>query len=266
MDPEARPGGAESWRPRVVGAVRELWQFPVKSMQGVRQNALTLTSNGVNGDRRYAVIDEHSGVVLTHASAQRLLLVVAVRSPDGDDLTVLVPGAIEPVRLRDSNEVLSAWLGRRVRVVAREEVGPGAAVPQFDYGLPVSNDVETGFGDVAGAVHIVSTADLEWLAEPGAPVDNRRLRGNIVIEFSSAAAAGSGLVGRRLAIGTAELAVTERTKRCELLDRAHPGTPGTPGTLRRVTDQRAGDVGVYAAARRPGDVRVGDPVLDLGPG
>ena len=42
---------------RVSATVAALWRYPVKSLQGVETNTLTLGPRGVQGDRRYALVD-----------------------------------------------------------------------------------------------------------------------------------------------------------------------------------------------------------------
>ena len=45
--------------------IREIWRFPVKSMQGERIDAGELTAKGFVGDRRYGVRDADTGRVMT---------------------------------------------------------------------------------------------------------------------------------------------------------------------------------------------------------
>lgn len=43
----------------LVGTVRALWRYPVKSMLGEWVEELVLTERGVWGDRAYALWDDH---------------------------------------------------------------------------------------------------------------------------------------------------------------------------------------------------------------
>ena len=145
----------------------------------------------------------------------------------------------------------TAWLGRDVEVVGRESL-PEAGF--FDYGLPLSGS-QYGFGDVAGAVHVVSTASLRWV---GAAADVRRVRANLVVELGDEAFAEHSLVGQLIECGGALLRVTEVTERCELLDASHPGMEAEPDTLERVRRRTGGGLGIYASVERAGEVRSGD--------
>src|SRR5690606_27417951 len=66
----------------------------------------------------------------------------------------------------------------------------------------------------AGAVSLVGTASLEWVAaELGVDADPRRLRVNLVVE-TDVPFVEEGWVGSQLRIGSAAFAVTERVERC----------------------------------------------------
>ena len=54
----------------VVGSVKELWRFPVKSMQGEQLEQAEFTARGVVGDRAYALIDVSTGKVVSAKSVR----------------------------------------------------------------------------------------------------------------------------------------------------------------------------------------------------
>src|SRR5881398_187869 len=47
----------------ILGSVVSLWRYPVKSMLGEEVNASDIASNGLLGDRVYAIIDRSDGKV-----------------------------------------------------------------------------------------------------------------------------------------------------------------------------------------------------------
>lgn len=49
----------------IVGVVRELWRYPVKSMPGERLRTAEVTERGVAGDRRFALVDVATGKVVS---------------------------------------------------------------------------------------------------------------------------------------------------------------------------------------------------------
>ena len=44
----------------VVGRVREIWRYPVKSMGGERLSRCDIELNGIYGDRRWALRDDQT--------------------------------------------------------------------------------------------------------------------------------------------------------------------------------------------------------------
>src|SRR3954470_8119361 len=55
---------------QLLGAVQELWRFPVKSMRGERLDEADVTAGGLLGDRAYALIDVSTGKVVSAKSAK----------------------------------------------------------------------------------------------------------------------------------------------------------------------------------------------------
>ena len=44
-----------------VGSIKQIWRYPVKSMEGELLEASELDSSGIRGDRGWAVRDEEKG-------------------------------------------------------------------------------------------------------------------------------------------------------------------------------------------------------------
>src|SRR5215211_330841 len=72
---DVQPGAARS--ERLVGTVKELWRYPVKSMLGSRVPEVLVTERGCLGDRAWALRDLASGRI---ASAKRFPRLLAFRS------------------------------------------------------------------------------------------------------------------------------------------------------------------------------------------
>ena len=68
-----------------VGAVAELWRFPVKSMQGEQLQEVTVTARGGVGDRAYALIDTATGQVASAKSVKRFPDLLACRLAPADE-------------------------------------------------------------------------------------------------------------------------------------------------------------------------------------
>lgn len=206
--------------------IESLWRHPVKSLQGEPVPSALLTSDGVVGDRAWAVRDVASGAVLSAKREPRLLLAAAAAAGEGVEVTI--PGQ-RVRRGRAADAALSEWLGREVRVDRAEQA------PYVD----------------EAHLHLVTRAELgEW--------DVRRFRPNVVVD---AALDLDGLVGERLALGPAVVVeVVKRTKRCAMPTMAQPGVGKDVGVLRTLAHERDLRLGVYARVVTPGLLVIGAPV------
>jgi uncharacterized protein len=86
---------------QLVGTIRELWRYPVKSMLGGTVSELLVTERGGLGDRAWALRDQRNGRIVSAKRVPRLLEfratyevepttesagVVRIETPDGDTL------------------------------------------------------------------------------------------------------------------------------------------------------------------------------------
>jgi uncharacterized protein len=242
------PGGAVS-EPLVVTA---LWRYPVKSLQGERLDRAELGPQGLAGDRGWALFDRATGLGLTARRVPELLFAAARLADDGGVDVVLPDGTVT----RD-DAVLSDWAGRPVALRRADEV---AAARRYESPDEVAEDGADrewrSFTGAHGAFHdgadfrvtLVSAGTLgSW--------DPRRFRANVVL-------AGDGedaLVGRQVAVGTAQLDVVGRVGRCVMVTRPQAGGIGRDtGVLRTVHRERDGALAVGARVPGPGRVAVGD--------
>lgn len=241
---------------RVVG----LHVYPVKSLAGVSVESVSFGPAGtIVGDRAWAVQDAHSGIVLSCKREPRLLFLGT--SIAGGEVFVHVPGADSPVPVAECAEVLSAWLGRRVRPLPLDRASTALS---FDFGFPLETDLGS-FADNGGLTHLVTTGTVRAVstlcAELGvphtAPAATRRLRPNVVVADDTAHAeeqwAGATLIGAR-----ARLLVVEPTERCTMVDHPQPGMAAVPGLLDRVRAERGATLGRYVTARAGDGLRLAD--------
>ena len=231
----------------------QLWRYPVKSLQGEQMDSSTITPEGLDGDRRFALFDVQTGFGLT-ARRHPELLFASARANNGDRPLVTHPdGSLAP-----DDAALSAWLGRPVELRAAQAPSPTAR----QYENPVDFEAEEGawapFEGAAGPFHdsgrarvsLLSTSTLRgW--------DPRRFRANVVLD-------GGGeddLVGRQVDLGGARLSVSARLARCVMTTRPQPGGIDRDlDVLRTINQERAGCLAVGARVVAPGRVAVGDGI------
>jgi uncharacterized protein YcbX len=265
--------------------VSEINIYPVKSCRGISVAEADVEARGLEGDRRYMLVDE-KGRFLTQRLHPRMALIdvrattegYRVEAPGQPPLELpraLSSGAEHAVKIwRD--DVRATLAGEHFNIWFSQYLGfaCGLVYMADDQHRPVPNeaaefDDEVSFADGAPLLLIStgSLADLNGrLAEP---VTMARFRPNIVVEASVPFVEDSW---RSIGIGSAEFAVAWACSRCILptIDPAtgvkHPrGEPlETLRSYRRVGPQVM--FGQNLIPRKLGTIRVGDAVhvIDAG--
>lgn len=277
----------------LLGRVRDLWRYPVKSMRGELLHTAQASERGIAYDRGYALLDVDTGKI---ASAKRprlwghlLQCQARVISPDGT-VCIVLPDGQELLASQDAaNARLSALIGRSVRLVQTPPPAPEIERywPDVD-GLLLRDTVTSGrigrgapdgtFFDYA-PLHLMTTATLAHLQAlyPRGQVDPRRFRPNLVIETPDdiRGFVENDWVGRTLAIGAeVRLRVTNPSPRCvvptlpqgELMEDidilravAEHNRPAAPA----LDGKRLPSLGVYASVERGGVIRAGDTIVEI---
>jgi uncharacterized protein YcbX len=242
---------------------------PVKSMALTFVENALLTTDGIPGDRAFALIDEHGRLVNGKRAGPLATIRVdheplegslSMTWPNGDVVAdrVELGEAIEAIFFGEArsarpvrgpwSDALSAWSGHSLRLV---KMPPGLGP------------------DRGPTATLVSTAALGELARAGgdeAPLDRRRFRMTFGID-GVPAYTEDGWIGRRVRIGEAIVAVAGNVGRCAVTTQ-DPDT-GRPSwdTLHALQRSRGHlptseplPFGVWAEIVEPGPVRVGDSV------
>jgi len=277
-----------------VGAVEELWRYPIKSMLGQRMARAAVSALGLPGDRRLALVDRASGKIAS-AKAPRLwrdLLQCAAsiddEVEDGRAVRIAMPGG-KPLWSTDTDvdERLSGFIGRSVHLADSppDEATLDRSVPDevLSEGLDaeVAADlVRIGSGSPAGTfvdfapLHLITTSTLARIAElgPRGVVEPRRYRPNLVIRTSGPGFVENDWLGREVRIGAdLRIKVIASTPRCAVPTLGHGALPRDVMALRTLAEHNRIPVmpglgpepcaGVYAQVMAPGRIALGDKVL-----
>ena len=231
--------------------VLELWRFPVKSLQGERLDVAELGPGGIAGDRSWALFDVATGFGLTARRVPDLLFAAATLRADGAVRIALPDGTAT-----DDDAVLSDWLGRPVALRSAAEVTERRRYESPEDDLDERSGWHDWEGAAGGAFHdnadgrvsLVSAATLgTW--------DRRRFRSNVVLD----GAGEDALLGERVRLGSAVLAVGTPIPRCVMVTRPQPGGIGRDtGVLKTIHRERGGELAIAAQVLAPGTVRTGD--------
>jgi uncharacterized protein YcbX len=247
--------------------VSGLWRYPVKSMVGERQGGLEFSERGVDGDRRFGVLDLASGTIVSAKSDARLLQARAMLA--GVTLTLRLPTGETALGTGPAVDMaLSDWLGRPVRLVEVAPSGRGTFEMPADFEDDQSKRVRwegpSGSFVDDGPVHILTTSSIRALASerPDLQWDIARFRPNILIEAEGDSPVEQDWIGRRLALGVVELQVAKPCKRCVMTTRLQPGgIERQLDILHHINASHGSNLGVLAWVTRGGRVELGQTVL-----
>jgi uncharacterized protein YcbX len=173
--------------------VKELWRYPVKSLQGEPLAAAMLTADGLDGDRRYAIFDLDTGLGLTARRVPELLVASAALTPDRQARITLPDGSIA-----DTDGALSDWLGRRVALRSAEHNAGSRYENVVDFEHEQSSAWET-FDGAPGPFHDSDWARVSLLSSASiGDWDPRRFRANVLLDGSPQDSLSQSPSARRL--------------------------------------------------------------------
>ncbi|MCG8294329.1 MOSC domain-containing protein [Pseudomonas entomophila] len=255
-----------------------LYRYPVKSAQAQSLQVSPVGNLGLEGDRRWMVVEAENGRFLTQRAWPRLGQVKALHAVDGGlrletaglaPLQVARPAADDALRgvtiwrdtlrVPDAGDAAAAWLsevlGKPVRLVHCPE--QRARYLPSGYGL---NSDRAAFPD-GFPLLLIGQASLDELSRRvGRPMEMLRFRPNLVVEGAEAFAEDGW---KRIRIGDMTFRVLKPSVRCILttLDPAsgERSPDREPLTTLKTFREREGDVlfGQNLAVDDEGELKVG---------
>ncbi|MCO7571150.1 MOSC domain-containing protein [Pseudomonas chlororaphis] len=261
-----------------------LYRYPLKSARGETLQQIGLDKLGLEGDRRWMLVDEASGRFLTQRAVARMSQLSALYNDQGGltlsaaglaSLEVPLPDAAaalrgvtiwqDSLRVPDAGDEAAAWVsefvGKPTRLV---QVPPERArSTAAGYG---KDDDQVAFAD-GFPLLLIGQASLDDLSSRvGRPLEMLRFRPNLVIEGSDAFAEDQW---RRIRIGDLEFRVVKPCSRC-ILTTIDPQTGERSAdreplaTLQKYRAQADGAMfGQNLVNDGPGHLQVGMPVTVL---
>ncbi|OOV96146.1 MOSC domain-containing protein [Pseudomonas sp. MF4836] len=208
-----------------------LYRYPLKSGQGESLQQITLDKLGLDGDRRWMLVDEASGRFLTQRAVAQMSQLSALynerggltlSAPGHSAIDVALPGADaelrgvtiwrDTLRVPDAGAAAAAWVSDFVGKPTRLVQVPleRARATEAGYG---KDDDQVAFAD-GFPLLLIGQASLEDLSlRVGRPLEMLRFRPNLVIEGSSAYAEDGW---KRVRIGDIEFRLVKPCARCIL--------------------------------------------------
>ncbi len=282
----------------MVGTIKEIWRYPVKSMAGERLTSSMVGHKGLLGDRGWALRDEQAQEIRGAKKLPQLMLCSAtyVEEPTETHIPSISMHLADGTTLKsndaDVNARLSAMLGRTVTLWPRQ---PESNTDHYRRGAPDNPDMMLELRELFGRtpdepipdlsvfpkeifeftsplgtyfdafpLHVLTTASLNTMSQrnPSAQWAAQRFRPNFVVETN---ADQHGLVeigwcGRSLKIGGLTIQCNLPTPRCVMTTQAQAELAKDPSILRTIVRDAEQNLGVYGVIQTPGRVAVGDTV------
>ncbi|WP_448093638.1 MOSC domain-containing protein [Pseudomonas lini] len=208
-----------------------LYRFPLKSGKGETLNQVSLDKLGLDGDRRWMLVDEASGRFLTQRAVAKMSQLSALwnadggltlSAPDHSPIDIALPDGEadlrgvtiwrDTLRVPDAGDAAGAWVSEFIGKPTRLVQVPldRARTTQAGYG---KDDDQVAFAD-GFPLLLIGQASLEDLSSKvGRPLEMLRFRPNLVIEGSEAYAEDGW---KRIRIGDVEFRVVKSCSRCIL--------------------------------------------------
>lgn len=261
-----------------IGAVESLWRYPIKSMRGQEMPEAFMGFAGIYGDRCYAFKNSaaRKGFPYLNANVQQQMLLYrpqfrhperASQPPNLTEATSIAPG-ITPANA-DAEDMLLDVVTPSGEILS---VDNPALVKLLGEGISEKNQLTLVRSDRAltdcRPVSLISLQTIRQIeSELGIPLDKRRFRANIYLNFASEGdgVAENNFVGRRLRIGPkATIMVLERDPRCKMISLDPDTSEHNPEVLRKVAQAHGAFAGVYCAVLVEGLLKKADLIELIG--
>lgn len=258
--------------------IKALYNYPLKSAQGVLLDKTNVLNTGFEFDRLFGIINIDN-VLLTAREKPRLLQLrvsyinsmLQLTTPNNEicnvDLNKVAKKPIEVSLFKDklkakliarvANEYLSQFLKEKVRLISNDTDALRNVKEQYN-GQP--NDV-IAFSDVA-PIHLVNMASINDLnSKLEQPIRIPQFRANIVVSTSEAYAEETW---KYVKVGECEFEVITPTERCILLTmdpitgQKHPKQEPLRTLIKNKRGSNKVNFGVYLVPRKLGEISVND--------
>jgi uncharacterized protein YcbX len=208
-----------------------LYRYPLKSGKGETLQQVGLDKLGLDGDRRWMLVDEASGRFLTQRAVAQMSQLSALwnagggltlSAPGHSPIDIALPGSEaelrgvtiwrDTLRVPDAGNEAGAWVSEFIGKPTRLVQVPldRARTTEAGYG---KDDDQVAFAD-GFPLLLIGQASLEDLSQKvGRSLEMLRFRPNLVIEGSDAYAEDSW---KRIRIGDVEFRVVKSCSRCIL--------------------------------------------------
>lgn len=281
----------------ILGTVKELFRYPVKSMGGESLKELKFGTNGVPGDRAWAVRDEERGGIRGGKRFAELMGCSARYPAEPADegsspAEITLPsGEVLQTGDGDASDKISSAIGNPVTLWP---LMPKEATDHYKRGAPMLDDMEAEMRRMfarlpdeplpdlsvfppelmeyesplgtyfdAFPLMLMTQQSLDTMAEttPDHKWDVRRFRPNLLLDCATGDALPErAWENKKIKLGTAVLQLGVNCPRCIMTTHGFGDLPKDPGIMRSLVKNARGELGIYASVLEAGNICVGDRV------
>ena len=240
----------------------EIWRYPVKSMLGEQIDQADVGPGGIQGDRRWAVVDAESGVSLSAKRYADLLRCRAWTS-ENEVMIGLPNGSEYPAGSAQVADDLSELLGRQV--VTRSADATETIQHEFPTavtegaGEPFLYEPDTeAFFDCA-PLQLLTSATLDELQRllPASIIHRARFRPNFLVKTSERGFIENSWVNKDVSLGSLRCQVYDDTRRCIMVALDQGDLPRDTDVIRTILKSNEGRAGVALKTLETSTVRCG---------
>ncbi len=237
----------------VVGVVRAIYRYPVKSMRGEALGESSVEWQGIPGDRGYAFVQSENRSTFPYLTGREL-----------PELLLYTPALTDPSRPYYSPVMVTTPEGATYPI-GSEELRASIA-QRYPHPFHLLRLGRRATHDAA-PLSVITTSTITSLGNTlGMALDPMRFRPTIFIETPEGdPAPEQRWVGQTLIFGEDEMRmiVTEPDERCKMITLDPETAMAEPRILAEVVRSRDSQLGVYGLPQRRGILRVGQPVALL---
>jgi uncharacterized protein YcbX len=265
----------------LVGTVRSLWRYPVKSMLGEQLDEVDVIFKGFLGDRAYALWDRETERIASAKNPKKWAQLLGfqagfVSPPQPQSLIpsvkfALPDGSTITSDNIDINTTLSQAVGRDVQLLTSAPEAPSLDQYWPDIEGALNREVITQLFMPSGTffdscpIHAITTSTLAQLKNiyPEGTFEPCRFRPNILIEPTDLEAAfiEDDWVGSKMFIGDQVcLSIDTSCPRCVVTTIAQSELPTDLNILRTTTKHNKTIAGIRTSVLQEGVIRCGDQI------
>lgn len=252
-----------------AATLTHLWRWPVKGLGGENLDEVDVEPGALFPfDRAFALENGPSEFDPANPKhVAKLQFVCMVHQPSTGRMSACydaASGKLAITTLDGRTLTIDPNAPSDLEALAEELVDHGVRGPLR---LKKADDLASGHGftDVPGRwISLQNQASIDWLGQKvGAELDPWRLRANVLVEGWEAFEEEE-LVGKTIALGTAEIFVEVPINRCRAID-VNPDTASRDQDLVRALQGHRGkpSLGLYATVKKAGRMAPGDQVVVL---